>query len=147
MRGDTMHPCQTFAAIAYRVVRISTRAERPFHIDAWVVLPDHLHCVLTLPRGDDDCSNRIKAIKRRFVRAVAPNERRSAVRVVRGDRGSGNTVSGSMPSAMKRTMHATRIMSITIRSNMAMFGLVRNGRNSTFHRCVWAGVYAADWGG
>ena len=31
-----------------------TRAGRPFHIDAWVVLPDHMHCVITLPPGDDD---------------------------------------------------------------------------------------------
>jgi putative transposase len=23
----------------------ATRRERSFHIDAWVVLPDHLHCV------------------------------------------------------------------------------------------------------
>ena len=29
-----------------------TKAERPFRIDAWVVLPDHLHCVWTLPGGD-----------------------------------------------------------------------------------------------
>ncbi len=36
-----------------------TRAERPFHIDAWAVLPDHMHCVMTLPPGDDDFSNRI----------------------------------------------------------------------------------------
>jgi putative transposase len=28
-----------------------TRAERPFHIDAWVVLPDHIHCVLTFTTG------------------------------------------------------------------------------------------------
>ena len=34
-----------------------TRAERPFHIDAWAVLPDHMHCVITLPSGDDDFSN------------------------------------------------------------------------------------------
>ena len=40
-----------------------TRRERPFHIDAWVVLPDHMHCVWTLPPGDDDYSNRWKAIK------------------------------------------------------------------------------------
>ncbi|MDD5580727.1 MAG: transposase [Methylobacter sp.] len=26
----------------------------PFHIDAWVVLPDHLHWVLTLPPDTDD---------------------------------------------------------------------------------------------
>jgi putative transposase len=24
----------------------------PFHIDAWVVLPDHMHCLWTLPEGD-----------------------------------------------------------------------------------------------
>ena len=26
-----------------------TRRQRPFRIDAWVVLPDHMHCVITLP--------------------------------------------------------------------------------------------------
>ncbi len=56
-----------------------TRAERPFHIDGWVVLLDHLHCVLTLPPGDDDFSNRIKAIKMRFVRAVEPTERAAVI--------------------------------------------------------------------
>lgn len=24
----------------------------PLHIDAWVVLPDHMHCLWTLPDGD-----------------------------------------------------------------------------------------------
>ncbi len=33
-----------------------TRAGRPFHIDAWVVLPDNMHCVITQPPGDDDFS-------------------------------------------------------------------------------------------
>jgi len=50
-------------------VRI-TRAERPFHIDAWVVLPDHLHTIWTLPRGDADFSTRWGAIKARFSMAV-----------------------------------------------------------------------------
>ena len=31
---------------------------RPFQIDAWVVLPDHLHCVWTMPEGDCDYSVR-----------------------------------------------------------------------------------------
>ena len=31
-----------------------TKVERPFMIDAWVVLPDHLHAVWTLPEGDMD---------------------------------------------------------------------------------------------
>ena len=44
----------------------TTRTERPFHIDAWVVLPDHMHCIWTLPEGDSDFSTRMGAIKARF---------------------------------------------------------------------------------
>jgi len=43
-----------------------TRRERPFHIDAWVVLPEHLHAVWTLPPGDADYSDRWKRIKTSF---------------------------------------------------------------------------------
>lgn len=46
------------------------RNERPFQIDAWVVLPDHLHAVWTLPDGDFDFSTRWRIIKARFTRAV-----------------------------------------------------------------------------
>lgn len=47
-----------------------TKAERPFHIDACVVLPDHVHCVWTLPVGDRDFSLRWGAIKARFTRTI-----------------------------------------------------------------------------
>ncbi|MFL4468829.1 transposase [Tateyamaria armeniaca] len=50
-------------------VRI-TRNERPFDIDAFVVLPDHLHCVWTLPSGDRDYGTRWGAIKARFTRNI-----------------------------------------------------------------------------
>ena len=52
-----------------RAVR-ETLAERPFHIHAWVVLPDHMHCIWTLPEGDRDFSTRMSAIKARFSRSV-----------------------------------------------------------------------------
>jgi putative transposase len=48
-----------------------TRRERPFRVDAIVVLPDHLHAVWTLPSGDDDFSSRWRAIKGRFTRVVS----------------------------------------------------------------------------
>jgi len=38
-------------------------ARRPFHIDAWVVLPDHMHCQWTLPESDADFSGRMREIK------------------------------------------------------------------------------------
>ncbi len=47
-----------------------TKTERPFHIDAWVVLPDHLHAVWTLPAGDADFSTRWGAIKARFTMSL-----------------------------------------------------------------------------
>ncbi len=48
----------------------ATCAERAFGIDAWVVLPDHLHCVWTLPEGDRDFATRWGAIKARFTRSL-----------------------------------------------------------------------------
>jgi putative transposase len=44
----------------------TTRRKWPFHINAWVVLPNHLHCVWTLPPGDIDNANRWRLIKQNF---------------------------------------------------------------------------------
>jgi putative transposase len=58
-------------------VRI-TRNERPFDIAAWVVLPDHLHCVWTLPAGDRDYPTRWRLIKSRFSRIMPPGRLRAS---------------------------------------------------------------------
>ena len=42
--------------------------EYPFKIDASVVLPNHIHCIWTLPKGDRDFSNRWRLIKNYFTR-------------------------------------------------------------------------------
>jgi putative transposase len=55
---------------AFRVAR----QERPFAIDAIVVLPDHLHAIWTLPDGDADFSGRWRRIKSHFSRRVAAVE-------------------------------------------------------------------------
>ncbi len=39
------------------------RDERPFLMDAFVLLPDHLHCIWTLPEGDADYSSRWRDVK------------------------------------------------------------------------------------
>lgn len=41
---------------------------RPFHIDAFVVLPDHLHAVWTLPAADPNYSERWGSLKAHFSR-------------------------------------------------------------------------------
>lgn len=55
-----------------------TRVERPFVIDAWVVLPDHLHTVWTLPEGDADYPTRWRLIKTRFSRDLPMGRRRQS---------------------------------------------------------------------
>ena len=60
--------------MAFRVAR----HERPFTIEAIVVLPDHLHTIWTLPPGDSDFSGRwkpIKAFTHRLVAAGVPVKR------------------------------------------------------------------------
>ena len=47
------------------------RQRKPFRIDAWVVLPEHLHALWTLPPDDDDYSGRWKLIKGRFSHLLA----------------------------------------------------------------------------
>src|ERR1041385_8786588 len=44
--------------VALRSAFQATRRKRPFKIDAIVVLPEHLHAVLTLPHGDANSSAR-----------------------------------------------------------------------------------------
>jgi putative transposase len=51
---------------AFRVAR----RERPFAIEAIVILPDHLHAIFTLPPDDADFSGRWRRIKGHFSSAL-----------------------------------------------------------------------------
>ena len=63
------------------------RARAPFHIDAWVVLPDHMYCVWTLPQDDADFPGRWRAIKTGFAKSLPIGEPRSPVMTRLGERG------------------------------------------------------------
>ena len=60
---------------------VSVQQRFPFYIDAIVILPDHLHCVITLPPRDADYPLRWRRIKTKFSSAVPRREPRSASRV------------------------------------------------------------------
>lgn len=124
-----------------------TRKRMPFHIDAWVVLPDHLHCVWTLPPGDVDFSNRWKAIKIRFARAIPATERRSAVRAARGERGIWQR--RFWEHAIRNEADYARHVDY-VHFNPMKHGHVRKLADwpySSFHRWVAAGLYPPDWCG
>ena len=127
------------------------RETRPFVIDAWVLLPDHMHCIWTLPEQDADYSTRWATIKR-YVST-------GAGRVVH-DTGL------STPSRHKRresTIWQRRFWEHQIRDeddferhmDYIHFNPVKHGYvqqvgdwpHSTFHRYVRAGTYPCDWGG
>ncbi len=58
-----------------RAAARQTRVERSFGIDAWVVLPDHMHCMWRMPEGDAAYSVRWSIIKARFSRMMLMGDR------------------------------------------------------------------------
>ncbi|MBM4207351.1 MAG: transposase [Gammaproteobacteria bacterium] len=122
-----------------------TRKNLPFHIDAWVVLPDHLHGVWTLPAGDNDNSNRWRSIKQIFSKAMPKTERRSGVRVARGERGIWQRRFWEH-MILDDVDYAAHIDYCHI--NPVKHGLVKKAADwpySTFHRYVKAGIYSNGW--
>ncbi len=51
------------ARVALRQAIQEVRKSSPFRIDAWVLLPDHLHTIWTMPTDDADFSQRWARIK------------------------------------------------------------------------------------
>ena len=125
----------------------TVRNKKPFHIDGWVVLPDHMHCIWTLPMGDSDYPSRWKAIKTAFAKPIPKTETRSTIQLSRGE----------------RAIWQRRYWEHTIRDeadyaahmdylhiNPLKHGLVQSVADwpySSFHRLVEAGVYPKDWAG
>ena len=118
-----------------------------FHIDAWVVLPEHMHCVWTLPDGDADFSSRWQAIKAGFSKRLPPGEHWSASRVGKGERGIWQR------RFWEHTIRDDRDYAVHVdyvHFNPVRHGLVSNVRDwpySSFHRHVVLGVYPATWAG
>jgi putative transposase len=48
----------------------TARKGAPFSIEAWVLLPDHLHCIWTLSETDKDYPRRWNVIKASFSRLM-----------------------------------------------------------------------------
>jgi putative transposase len=123
-----------------------TQRMHPFTIDAVVVLPDHLHVIMTLPEGDTDYPSRLSLIKRRFTDAV---------------------VKSGMPVARRRNgelaLWQRRFWEHTIRDDRDFerhvdyvhFNPVKHGvvtrvcdwPHSSFHSFVRQRLLPEDWGG
>ncbi|ATG58069.1 MULTISPECIES: REP-associated tyrosine transposase [Pseudoalteromonas] len=123
------------------------KSQKPFYIDAWVVLPDHLHAVLTLPDDDVDYSSRWREIKKRFSKSLPKTEFLTQTRKRKNERG----------------IWQRRFWEHTIRDdndywhhvNYVHFNPLKHGLVSqvadwpylSFHRAVKQGIYANNWCG
>jgi putative transposase len=58
------------AVAVYRRAVAKVQAERPFTLEAEVVLPDHIHALWTLPESDADYPTRWRLIKSAFTRMM-----------------------------------------------------------------------------
>ena len=127
-------------------VRDARRAH-PFVIHGWVVLPDHLHCVIELPPGDADFATRWRLIKGGFSRRVPPTEWRSAVRVARGERGIWQRRYWEHLIRDERDFAAHMDYLHFNPVKHGHVGRVIDWPYSTFHARVADGTYPADWAG
>lgn len=123
------------------------RRRHPFRIDAMVVLPDHLHCLWTLPPGDTDFSTRWGLIKAQFSRSIETGERVSSSRIKRGERGlwQRRFWEHLIRDEGDRARHLEYI-----HWNPVKHGWTRRAvdwPHSSFHAYVRRGIYPADWGG
>ena len=117
----------------------TTMQRQPFIIEAWVVLPEHMHCLWTLPAGDADYSGRWRAIKKAVSKALP------GVANARGER----------EIWQKRFWEHTIRDERDYRAHMDYihFNPVKHGHvqhpaewpHSSFRKCVERGLYDASW--
>jgi putative transposase len=148
------------------LLRDSVRRVRrlhPFHIDAWVVLPDHMHStarmqeveqrreqlpsIWTLPPDTDDFPLRWRLIKLLFSKGLPRTERLSATRQRRTERGIWQRRYWEHTIVTERD-YAQHIDYIHV--NPLKHGYVQrvcDWPHSTFHRYVADGILPVDWCG
>lgn len=127
------------------------RQKYPFKIDAWVLLPDHIHCIWTLPKKDNDYSKRIGMIKAQFTSRAKKHLEKP------------QWITPSKSKHRESTIWQRRFWEHEIRNNKDFerhvdyvhFNPVKHDLvnaacdwpYSTFHRYVKSGVYSKDWAG
>ena len=122
------------------------KSKHPFEINAIVVLPEHLHCMLTLPNGDSDFSVRWTLIKAYFSRRIVKGERVSKSREKRGERGLWQR---RFWEHLIRDETDYRQHIDYIHWNPVKHGwvrLVKDWPYSSFHNYVNQGLYPENWG-
>ncbi|MGX4640672.1 REP-associated tyrosine transposase [Massilia sp. SYSU DXS3249] len=143
--------CHALIRSALRLALQNVRKTRPFQIDAWVLMPDHLHCIWTLPDGDVDYSTRWALIKNsvsRFAGMVGSSDGNVSVSRLK-HRDSAIWQRRFYEHEIRDERDFERHMDYA-HYNPVRHGYAESARAwpfSTFHRYVRQGVYPPNWGG
>jgi putative transposase len=134
---------QEIASIRAAIAR--TKHLHPFRIHAWVILPDHMHAVWTLPEGDSNFPLRWTLIKRGFSSALPPTEPRSPSRASKAERGIWqrrfweHTIRGEADFAR----HVDYVHFNPVKHGLA--SSPADWPHSTFHQAISHGAYPTSW--
>lgn len=127
----------------------SVRETMPFTIDAWVLLPDHLHAIWTLPVNDSDFGARWSRIKARVSRECRHLAVATPVSASRAKRREVNFWQRRFWEHHIRDDQDYARHFDYIHFNPIKHKWVERARDwpySTFHRYQAAGVYEEAWG-
>ncbi|MFZ2752873.1 MAG: transposase [Lysobacteraceae bacterium] len=125
----------------------TVRRDHPFETVAWVVLPEHLHAIWTLPGEDRDFATRWMLIKQKFSRRVPTGERVSTSRARKTERGIWQRRYWEHLIRDERDLrnHIDYIHFNPVKHRYV--SQVRDWPHSSFHRFVREGVLPANWSG
>ena len=143
--------CLPENVLLLREVTCHVKTDYPFSIDAWVLLPDHMHCIWTLPEQDADFSKRIGLIKADFSRQLAARSIGTLLRNISQQKHRENTIwqRRFWEHKIRNDDDYKRHMDY-VHYNPVKHGLVTRVIDwpySSFHRSVKYGIYPVDWAG
>ena len=141
--------CLDLARNALRAAIVKVRRHHPFAIEAWVLLPDHLHCLWTLPESDSDYSTRWRLIKSAVTAEIGHVVEASSVSVSRRKRGERSVWQRRFWEHTIRDEADFRIHCDYLHFNPVKHGLCAAPKlwpYSSFHRFVREGRYELEWG-
>jgi putative transposase len=127
------------------------RHSLPLSIYAWVLLPDHLHAIWTLPENDDNFASRWAVIKRSVSEQYsAPDGIVGSIDDSNGKRGEKRIWQRRFWDHLIRDDLDLHRHLDYLHCNPVKHGYVKRVIDwpySTFHRYVAKGLYPNDWGG
>ncbi|MGD2181334.1 REP-associated tyrosine transposase [Lusitaniella coriacea] len=143
--------CKDIGRQALREAILKIKSKHPFLIDAFVLLPEHFHCLFTLPPKDRDLSVRLRLIK---THVTKHHGKRIDIK---------REISHSRRQRKEQNLWQRRFWEHLIRDeqdfnrhcdyihyNPVHHGLCNSPQDwafSTVHRFIREGVYPPGWGG